>query len=260
MPRCFVIQPFDNGPFDRRYVDVLRPAIEAAGFEAYRVDQDPSSVIPIDTITAEIGNSDVCLADISEDNPNVWFEIGFALACNREVVLICSESRRTHFPFDVRHRTIIKYRTDSSSDFDVLSNSLKARLSAYAKSESAVRRAVSSSPIRPTDGLLPYEVAILVYLLENRLEPTDGESGYSIQQAVHRSGYTKAAISLGLERLRSRDYIALRSFSDSLGEPTSIYCLQRKGMDWLLENESKVVLTSTADQPKVEEYDPFADE
>ena len=30
MPTCFVIQPFDKGPFDKRYDDVLDPAIRAA--------------------------------------------------------------------------------------------------------------------------------------------------------------------------------------------------------------------------------------
>ena len=51
MGRCFVIQPFDNGgPFDKRYEDVIVPAITEAGLEPYRVDRDPSVNIPIDEI------------------------------------------------------------------------------------------------------------------------------------------------------------------------------------------------------------------
>jgi hypothetical protein len=64
MPRCFVIQPFDQGKFDKRYADVFRPAIEAAGLEAYRVDQDPSTSIPIEEIEASIRGATVCFADI----------------------------------------------------------------------------------------------------------------------------------------------------------------------------------------------------
>lgn len=41
MSTCFVIQPFDGGPFDKRYDDVIAPAIVAAGLEPYRVDRDP---------------------------------------------------------------------------------------------------------------------------------------------------------------------------------------------------------------------------
>jgi hypothetical protein len=98
---CFLIQPFDDGGmFDKRYSEVLRPAIEAAGLEPYRVDEDPTVSIPIDEIQRRIGEAAVCLADISNDNPNVWFELGFAIARRKEAVMICSKSR-TRFPFDV---------------------------------------------------------------------------------------------------------------------------------------------------------------
>jgi hypothetical protein len=51
MARCFVIQPFDGGgPYDKRYKDVLLPAIKDADLDAYRVDEDRSSSIPIDDI------------------------------------------------------------------------------------------------------------------------------------------------------------------------------------------------------------------
>jgi hypothetical protein len=120
MPTCFVMQPFDDGPFDRRYTDVIDPAIRAAGLEPYRVDKDPTVSIPIQDIEQGIRDSALCLADITLDNPNVWFELGFAIATGKEVVLICSNDRTTRFPFDVQHRTIIKYTTASTSDFEKL--------------------------------------------------------------------------------------------------------------------------------------------
>ena len=42
MPTCFVIQPFSR-EFDQRYRDVYQRALEDAGLEPYRVDQDPSA-------------------------------------------------------------------------------------------------------------------------------------------------------------------------------------------------------------------------
>ncbi len=71
MTKCFVIQPFDKGPFDKRYDDVLTPAIERAGLQPYRVDRDPSVTIPIEGIETGIRESEACLADITTDNPNV---------------------------------------------------------------------------------------------------------------------------------------------------------------------------------------------
>jgi hypothetical protein len=74
MPRCFVIQPFDGGPFDKRYNDVQLPAINDAGLEPYRVDKDLAATILIDYIEENIRASDICLADITLDNANIWYE------------------------------------------------------------------------------------------------------------------------------------------------------------------------------------------
>jgi hypothetical protein len=60
MTRCFVIQPFDRGPFDKRYDDILAPAIKKAGIKPYRVDRDPSVLIPIETIEEYIRDSEYC--------------------------------------------------------------------------------------------------------------------------------------------------------------------------------------------------------
>jgi hypothetical protein len=113
-----VIQPFDNGGrFDKRYRDVLEPAIRDAGLEPYRVDVDPSVSVPIEAIQSGIRRAAVCLADITLDNPNVWFELGYALASDKQMCLVCSEERTSKYPFDVQHRSIIKYRIESKADF-----------------------------------------------------------------------------------------------------------------------------------------------
>ena len=121
MRKCFVMQPFDKGEFDKRYDDVFAPAVKNAGLEPYRVDRDLSVSIPIQAIEENIRDADVCLADISEANPNVWFEVGYALANGREIVLVCKEGSK--FPFDVQQRTINRYRTESP----VILNSFRPR-------------------------------------------------------------------------------------------------------------------------------------
>lgn len=82
MPTCFVIQPFDADKFDKRFEQVFKPAIIVAGLDPYRVDQDPHVDIPIDGIESGIRSASICLADITTDNPNVWYELGYAF-CSR---------------------------------------------------------------------------------------------------------------------------------------------------------------------------------
>ena len=98
MSTCFVIQPFDQGPFDKRFDDIFQPAISAAGLEAYRVDRDPRVSIPIEEIEAGIRNAEVCLAEITTDNPNVWFELGFAIAASEKLFLYAQANETRAFP------------------------------------------------------------------------------------------------------------------------------------------------------------------
>jgi len=122
--RCCVFQPFDKGPFDKRYDDTIAPAIKASGLQAYRVDRDDGVVIPFETLHEQIRSATICLADISTQNPNVMYELGFAIACDKNVVLICSIQQTQRFPFDIQHRRIIQYASDSASDFEKLRNDI----------------------------------------------------------------------------------------------------------------------------------------
>ena len=106
---AFVIQPFDGAEFDQRYRAVLAPAISNADLEPYRVDQDPNVAIPIEHIEWGIQRAEVCIADISLDNPNVWTEVGLAIGAGHNPVLICRRDLRSKFPFDVQHRSVILY-------------------------------------------------------------------------------------------------------------------------------------------------------
>ena len=103
MPTCFVIQPF-NSKFDKRYRDVYKPALEQAGLDPYRVDQDPSTEGVMDSIEQQIRDATICLADITTDNPNVWYELGYAFAAGRSVVMVCSGEREAKLPFDIQHQ------------------------------------------------------------------------------------------------------------------------------------------------------------
>ena len=133
MGNCFVIQPFDKGRFDKRFDDHFAPAIRKSGLEPYRVDRDPSVRVPIQSIHDGINEADACLVDITTNNPNVWYELGYGLAGGKEVILVCSEEREDNFPFDVRHLNIIHYSTSSGSDFKKLETIITEQLSARIK-------------------------------------------------------------------------------------------------------------------------------
>lgn len=243
MPSCFVIQPFDKGAFDKRYQDVLEPAIVAAGLEAYRVDRDPSASIPIEQIEHGIRTAQVCLADITTDNPNVWFEVGFAFASGKDVALVAAVSRQ-RFPFDIQHRQVIRYETDSSSDFDDLRERVTKRLKAILSKEAKIDTLAAgvASPLAQLEGLASHEMVALVAIGENIDKPTDSASTWVIRQDMERAGFTRIATTLGLVALLDKGLATSREQDDQNGDPYTVYQLSELGMAWLHGNQDRLVL------------------
>ena len=156
-----MIQPFDQGSrFDKGYKDAFEPALAEAGLDAYRVDQDPNAEVLIDAIEKGIQRAPICLADVTTDNPNVWYELGFAYAARKSVILICGDERKGALPFDIQHRNVIQYKSESGSDFEVLKRQITER--AKALLERAIEKQMNDAdPIAPQAGLSQREIQLL---------------------------------------------------------------------------------------------------
>jgi nucleoside 2-deoxyribosyltransferase len=240
--RCCVFQPFDNGPFDKRYEDILDPAIRAANLDPYRVDRDPGATILIDTLHDEIKTSAACLADISSDNPNVWYELGYALAINKPTVMICSQARITKLPFDIQHRKTIRYSIDSPRDFEKLKEDVTAALEAQMRQRADINEVVSaSSSMRETEGLRPHEISTLAMIMALRGDPSGGPSFYVLKQAL--SGiYNELGVNLAVVALLRQELIeSYEDFEEDYNHNKfTAYRLTSGGEQWLLDNQERL--------------------
>jgi hypothetical protein len=241
MSRCFVIQPFDKGPFDKRYRDILAPAIVDAGLDPYRVDEDPSANILIDDIESGIGASAICLADITTDNPNVWYEVGFAFANEKPVVMICTDPRPTPYPFDIRHRHVIPYKLESPSEFEKLKSEITVRLKAKIEKGQRLQSIASLSSVKETEGLTNYEMAALACIMENRLGPESAVRSQDVRDDMQKAGYTNIAASLSLESLFRKEMVQYDTAEGEWGS-YPICRITERGVAWLLENQDRFVL------------------
>lgn len=246
MPTCFVMQPFDGGDFDKRYAEVFVPAITAAGLEPYRVDQDPKVSIPIQDIENGIRQAQICLAEITLDNPNVWFELGFAIACRKEVVLVCSDARPTRFPFDVQHRTIIQYSTAAPSAFGELQRKITEKIKAYLdKAETLETVAEVSQLTAPTtEGFMDHEIVTMAAIAQNIQHHDDRAAVSQIQRDMEASGYTRVAASVAIKALVRKGFIESGTYRDFDGDERYSYGFTEKGWDWVLENQRRFTLRS----------------
>ena len=244
MATCFVIQPFDGGKFDKRFADIYKPAIEAAGLEAYRVDKDPGVSVPIDAIEDGIRAASICLADITADNPNVWYELGFAFASGRPVVMVCSEERTgKKYPFDIQHRTIIPYHADSPSDFDLLKNKLTTRLKALIEKGEALRNIAESDPVAPVEGLSHPEVMGLAIIAGSSFLPNTAVAVWGAKRDAERAGVTNMGFNLAVRRLAAKKYIEIEElWNERDGESYDGVRITDAGWAWIEANESRFLL------------------
>jgi hypothetical protein len=258
MSICFVIQPFDKGRFDKRYRDVFQPAIVAAGVEPYRVDQDPTSVVPIEDIEAGIRRADVCFAEITTDNPNVWFELGFAIAARKPVIMACAEER-AHFPFDVRHRHIIRYQSESTQDFEDLKANITQRIKVAIEKQRRLDTVDDLSPVAATQGLTEHELVALITIAAGSMEG-DPITAFSLRQDMGRAGYTDVACALAIRGLERKAFIERGSGYDGNNEYWG-FVASEGGLDWLDENRDRLRLkkspTSQAEFTSDEDELPF---
>ena len=243
---CFVIQPFDGGTYDKRYEDVFRHAIEAAGLEPYRVDQDPRVVVPIQDIERGIRKSDICFAEVSQDNPNVWFELGYAIAARKEVVIVCDETR-TRFPFDIQHRAIIHYKSESPRDFADLASGVTAKLKAGLDRQRELTDIADLSPLATSGGLSDHEVATLIAVASYSATPSSLPTRWQLKQDLNRAGYADIAAALAIRSLLRRSLLVECETQDESGYPYSAIETTEAGFEWLDQNTDRLNFRITSE-------------
>lgn len=236
MGTCFVIQPFDNGKYDKRYKGVFKPAIVAAGLEPYRVDHDTSVEIPIRAIEDGIKDATACLAEISEDNANVWYELGYAMALGKPVIIVCS-AERARFPFDIQHRHVIRYRSEGPEDFVELGSTITQRLKARLESGEMLDRVAEAQLTSDVRGVSNPEIILIAAIISESARPGSAADLWSVKNSAERQGLTAVAYQLGLRRLSQRRFIEDMRIDHQDGESDGVI-LTEAAWEWIDQNES----------------------
>ncbi len=113
--KCFVIMPISDqegylvGHFTKVYEQIIRPSVEEAGYEAYRVDENTICDTIMNKIFSAIQECPMAVCDLSGRNPNVLYELGLRQAYDKPVVLI--QDDKTEKIFDVSGISTVFYNS-----------------------------------------------------------------------------------------------------------------------------------------------------
>jgi hypothetical protein len=98
---AFVLMPFDP-KFDDLYKFGIKEVAAKAGVIAERVDEQKFTESMLDRIYRQIDAADVIIAEMTGQNPNVFYEVGYAHAKDKLVILSTADAN--DIPFDLKHR------------------------------------------------------------------------------------------------------------------------------------------------------------
>lgn len=122
----FVAMPYAK-EFDNIYYFGIKLPIESLSRKCERVDQDAFTGNIVDRIKTRIQGSELVIADITGNNPNVFFEVGYAEGIGKRVILISQEQET---PFDLKTQRQIRYHPqDLRALVEALTTQLTASLS-----------------------------------------------------------------------------------------------------------------------------------
>lgn len=131
-------------PFDNRFDDIYKFGIKGAaddvGAYAERIDEQIFSEGILDRIFNQISKADVIVADMTGRNPNVFYEVGYAHALGKTVILLTQNA--DDIPFDLKHRQHTVY----GGKIELLRKELASKLQ-WAIAE-ARGRTVTGGPVR----------------------------------------------------------------------------------------------------------------
>ena len=135
---CFVLMPFGKKPdaagrlidFNAVYEQVIRPAIEEAGLEPLRADEEEGGGLIHTPMFERLVLCSYAVADLTTANANVFYELGVRHAA-RPGATILLHGGTSRLPFDVQPLRALPYDLDAHgqpANAAALSASLAARL------------------------------------------------------------------------------------------------------------------------------------
>ncbi|NEP12327.1 MAG: SLATT domain-containing protein [Symploca sp. SIO2C1] len=121
LPHAFVVMPFGRKQgrdglwidFNSIYQNLIKPALEEAGFEPFRADEESVSGDILTDMFQELLLADLVLTDLSIDNANVFYELGVRHAL-RKRGLVHIQCGRAYLPYDIFNVRALPYHCDDN--------------------------------------------------------------------------------------------------------------------------------------------------
>jgi hypothetical protein len=111
--------PF-NDEILRIYHNVVKSAVEEKGLTCKKADDFTTNEVIIQDIWNSICGSLFVIADLTDLNPNVMYELGMAHTIGKKTIIIFQKNKNAKFPFDISHIRRLEYEDSNEGRGNLL--------------------------------------------------------------------------------------------------------------------------------------------
>lgn len=130
--QAFVVMPIrergtaEHSHFQAFYTRFVKPALENHNYETIRADEIAQPGAITRDIVRNLHDADLVLADLTDINPNVFYELGIRHTLRpKGTILILDISRTPNIPFDVSQQRVIRFRGEGAEGLGTFTEDLK---------------------------------------------------------------------------------------------------------------------------------------
>ena len=102
MKQAFIIMQIGNEELDKVCREAIVPALRTCGLDPKRVDKHNKGGLLKSEIIAFINQADIIIADLTNERPNCYLEVGYAMGREKYSNLILT-AREDHNPDSPNH-------------------------------------------------------------------------------------------------------------------------------------------------------------
>lgn len=129
--KAFMAMQFGDDQLNLMLNNVFRHSAKRAGFDLFKLDDNPRAGLIDDRIRVEIRAADFVIADLTHNNLGAYWEAGYAEGLGKPVIYTCEKSKfeatRTHFDTN-HHLTIIWSTAEAELAGEQLTQTIRATL------------------------------------------------------------------------------------------------------------------------------------
>lgn len=112
--KAFMIMPFKPTQTRICYENSIKPICSDLGITICNASEIYSNNVIYDDIVSFIKDADLIIADTTDNNPNVFYELGIAHSIKNDKTILITSGDVDELPFDVKHFRVLRFVNDIS--------------------------------------------------------------------------------------------------------------------------------------------------